>query len=107
MSEFFESIKKGLNEAIDYEDGKPISVRRNKITVESIHKYDPSDIKSVRRSFRLSQLNFSRLLGVSPKTVEAWESGRNVPQGPALRMIDLMKKEPSVMRHYISNKKII
>jgi putative transcriptional regulator len=39
-------------------------------------------------------------LGVSLKTVEAWESGKNVPSGPALRMIEMLKDDPDVLLKY-------
>ena len=38
-----------------------------------------------------TQKNFAFVLGVSPKTVEAWESGRNTPQGTAQRFLQLLR----------------
>ena len=105
MSEIFNSIKKGLQEAIDYESGKPVSVKRQKVTVVPLPRFKATEIKSIRTSLMLSQHMFSNVLGVSSKTVEAWESGRNVPQGPALRMLDLMSKNPLIVKKYITMSK--
>lgn len=104
MSEIFDSIKKGLNEAIDYESGKPLPVKKQKVTVVPLPRFNASEIKHIRTSLMLSQHMFSSVLGVSAKTVEAWEAGRNVPQGPALRMLDLMDKNPSIVKKFVTLK---
>jgi len=31
------------------------------------------------------------VLGVSPKNIEAWEAGRNVPQGIAQRLLQMLQ----------------
>jgi len=41
-------------------------------------------------------------IGVSSKTVEAWESRRNIPNGPSQRMIELLEKNgPSLVNNYV------
>jgi putative transcriptional regulator len=102
MSEIFDSIKKGLQEAIDYESGQLVTVKKQKVTVSPLPRYNAIDIKRIRTSLMLSQHMFSNVLGVSTKTIEAWESGRNVPQGPALRMLELMNKNPSIVKNYVT-----
>jgi putative transcriptional regulator len=37
---------------------------------------------------------------VSKKTVEAWESGRNEPQGPAQRILMLLEKDNKFLEKY-------
>lgn len=96
----YESILKGLQEAVDYESGKGKAKVRH-VTVAPLPEYSRTEIKNVRTSLNLSQLAFSNVLGVSKKTVEAWESGKNTPQGPALRMIDIFKNNPKFVEQYI------
>jgi putative transcriptional regulator len=60
-----------------------------------------ADIKRIRNNLNLSQSLFSELLGVSVKTVEAWEAGRNVPVGPAQRMLGLLEKKPELLNEYM------
>jgi len=43
----------------------------------------------------MTQAVFALFMGVSVKTVEAWESGRTHPTGPACRLITFFLKEKS------------
>lgn len=89
----FLSIKKGLNEAIEYEKGTHNNVKTNKISIQQIPHYKHKQIKEIRNKLNLTQAVFAEILGVSVKTVEAWESGRNIPNGSAQRILDLLNKE--------------
>lgn len=102
MSEMFDDIKAGLLEAIDYEKGK-ISANSKTITLHSLKSYSAKDIKRIRESANLSQTLFAGVIGVSKKTVEAWESGRNQPAGAAVRIISLIEND----RNFPFSSKII
>lgn len=43
----------------------------------------------------MTQVVFAKYMGVSVKTVEAWESGRNHPDGAASRLLSITQKDPS------------
>ena len=92
MSSMFDSITKGLTEAIEFEQGK-ISARRNTVKVTPPSEFSAAEIKEIRRKAGLTQVAFANVLGVSPKTVEAWERGRNRPDGPARRMMGLLHED--------------
>jgi len=98
---YFEKIMAGLNESLDFSKGDLKKVRRKKVTVSPIPKYSAKNIKQIRESLNLTQTVFAEALGVSVKTVEAWESGRNHPQGPASRVLQLLELDHSllVIRH--------
>lgn len=91
-NEFFESIKTSLNQAIDYEKGNKSAARSTTIIVSDIPEYKGSQVKSIRENLGLTQRTFAYVVGVSQKTVEAWEANRNIPQGPAQRFLALMDK---------------
>jgi len=76
----YKSIIQSLTEAVDYQQRK-ISVRKTKLTIKPIVTFNNEDIKQIRQKTGLSQVVFAGSLGVSPKTVEAWENGRNKPEG--------------------------
>ena len=86
----YESIIKGLNEAIEYEKGEG-KARVVKCTVNPAPDFDAQEIKDVRLSLGMTQITFAQVMGVSVKTVEAWESGRNIPQGTAQRFLQLLQ----------------
>ncbi|MEQ8223029.1 MAG: helix-turn-helix domain-containing protein [Candidatus Eremiobacterota bacterium] len=97
----YDSITKSLNEAIDYEKGNLKNVRRRFVKIAPLPDYRGSEIKEIREKLNLTQLLFANICGVSKKTVEAWESGRNIPHGPAQRMLDLLSKNNSMVEEYI------
>lgn len=100
-SEAFESLMRGLNQAVSYEKGDNVKgVRVRKPHVNPVQLFPPNEIRKIRMSLDFSQALFAMSLGVSLKTVEAWESGKNVPSGPALRMIEMLKDDPDVLLKY-------
>ena len=95
----YESIMRGLQEAVDYEQGKG-TARVVKMSIEPPPEITSAEIKEIRSNAGLTQKVFATLLGVSKKTVEAWESGTNSPAGPARRMIGIMRDDPDFIKRY-------
>ena len=89
----FEQIKSGLEEAIAFERGT-LKADVRKLSVEPVAHYDPAEIKSIRNNTGFSQAVFAQYMGVSVKTVEAWEAGRNHPEGAACRLLAMTKADP-------------
>jgi len=89
----FDKIKMGLEEAIAYERGT-LEAHTKKMTVQPICHFDASEIRDIRISAGMTQAVFAEFMGVSSKTVEAWESGRNHPIGSACRLLSLTKSDP-------------
>ena len=100
MDSLFESIKQGLNEAIEYERSNLPNVRVDRVTVAPIHTYTANEIKEIRTQQSMTQRLFAEALGVSAKTVEAWETGTNRPSGIASRMLELLKQDNSLFERY-------
>lgn len=89
----FEDIKVGLEQAIEYEKGN-LSAKKTTLTILPVEKFTSEEIKSIRLNAGMTQAVFAKFLGVSVKTVEAWESGRNHPEGAACRMLALTRQNP-------------
>ena len=53
------------------------------MTVLPLKEYEATDIKKIRNDIGATQVVFASIMGVSKKTVEAWEAERNKPDGPA------------------------
>ena len=75
----FDSILSGLNEALEDAKQETPALKRHRITVIPLKVYEANDIKKIRTSTGLSQKYFASYMGVSIKTVEAWEAGINQP----------------------------
>lgn len=96
----YESIVKGLEEAVKYEKGELKGVKVNKVHINDLPAFEGKDIRSIRTRHNLTQSAFSRVLGVSKKTIEAWEAGKNTPSGPAQRMLEVMSRDSEFLEKY-------
>ncbi|MCL2186711.1 MAG: helix-turn-helix domain-containing protein [Treponema sp.] len=95
----YESISQGLTEAIDFQQGK-INARRTKLTIKPVDTFNTDDIKQIRQRTGLSQVIFAGSLGVSVKTVEAWENGRNKPEGASRRLLEIVRDDPGFLKRF-------
>ncbi len=90
----FDEIKLGLEQAIEYEKGN-LKARKTTLSILPLDTFTPSEIKGIRNKAGLTQALFAQYMGVSVKTVEAWEAGRNQPDGAARRLLSITRKYPS------------
>ena len=100
MSELYKSIMTGLQEAIDDANGVGQKLPRRKVVVEPIKQYNAEEVRIIRKKTGLSQRLFAAYLGVSSKTVEAWESGVNCPSGPASRLLSMIELDNAFVEKY-------
>ena len=90
MSEFCDSLITRLNEADAIERGQ-LKGRKTVYEIQPIKKYNNIEIKHIRNSVGMTQVLFANYMGVSLKTVEAWEKGTNHPTGTACRLISMLE----------------
>jgi len=96
----YDKITQGLSEAIDYEKGKLKGVKTDRVQIAQLPHFKGEMVQKIRLKQNMTQKTFSGVMGVSIKTVEAWEAGRNVPEGPAQRMLELMNKDETLLEKY-------
>ncbi len=93
ISVYLEEVRDAL-----YPRKSGVLTKRNKfIKIEPLRPYTKDEIRTLRLRLHLSVGLFAELLGVSEKTVEAWESGYNEPSGPALRLMNMIQRYPDVL----------
>lgn len=93
----YKSIMTGLNEALeDSKSQKPI-LKRHKVTIDPVKVYDAEEVKKIRKSTGMTQKSFASYMGVSDKTVEAWEAGTNHPSGAASRLLSMMEMDKDLI----------
>ncbi len=89
MSSLFDDLSEGLQEAIEFEKGNG-EAKTVTFIIKPVKKYSNHDIKQIRKKAGMTQSVFASYMGVSSKTVEAWELGRTHPTGPAYRLLDIL-----------------
>ncbi len=104
MSSLFEDLKQGLEEAIEYEkDGGKARVKT--FSIVPVKEYSGREIRELRMRAGMTQIVFAAYMGVSKKTVEAWEAGRTHPTGPVFRLLDVLNSGEIEETEYIVVKK--
>ena len=103
MSEVYNDITSSLNELLDAAKGKETEIVIHRRTVKELDTFSPVQIKQIRTSTGLTQKMFAACLGVSVKSIEAWEGGRSHPDGPARRLMGLIRDNP----HFIEQMGIL
>jgi putative transcriptional regulator len=94
MSSAFDSIKQGLDEALEFSKGK-----KGKAIV---HEFTPMDVKGIRAKMGMSQNEFASAFGISVSTLRHWERGDRTPHGPALVLLNVVSKEPQAVLNALS-----
>ena len=89
MSQAFKSIRKGLVQAIAYEEGRLPGVR--------VHRIRALDVKAVREKTGLTQLEFAERFAISPGALRHWERGDRRPHGTALVLLCIIDREPKAV----------
>ena len=95
MSNAFNSIKQGLDEALEFSKGKKIKA--------IVHEFSPLDVKNIRKKIGMSQNEFASAFGISVSTLRHWERGDRTPHGPALVLLNVVSKEPNAVLKALSH----
>lgn len=97
MSEAGESIMRGLEEALDMAKGNDVGAMTHHVRVPRV------DVTRIRAKTGLSQAEFSRTIGVAKGTLVNWEQGRRTPTGPAMVLLAMLNKNPSLVSQILSS----
>ncbi len=92
MSKMFELLKEGLGDIIDHQKGKKRLRTRIFDVPQPAAPLSAEDVKRIRKSLNYPQSLFAKFLNVSPRTIEAWESGIRTPNHAALRLLEIVDK---------------
>lgn len=89
MSEVGEGIIRGLEQALEFAEGK----KTNAI----VHIPTEIDVKRIRKKLKMSQPKFADHFGFKVRTIRDWEQGRRVPEGPTRAYLCVIDKEPDAV----------
>ena len=95
MTEVFDSVMSGLNEALAYARGEQTGAVVHRIEVPQV------DVAAIRAQTGLSQGAFAKSIGVAKGTLLNWEHGRRHPTGPAQVLLAMIARKPSLVREML------
>jgi putative transcriptional regulator len=87
--DMFKALQDSIHEAGAILKGER---KASKVTV-----LEPSDVTKVRHDLGLSRSEFSKVLGVSERTIEGWEQKRRKPRGAAEVLLKVAKQHPEIL----------
>ena len=90
---FGEKLIKSAKQAEAHALGKK-KLRTNVLEILPVPKYKPQQIKDIRARLGLTQGLLGGIVGVSTKTVEAWEIGYRKPSSSAMRVLAELDTNP-------------
>jgi putative transcriptional regulator len=62
-----------------------------------VSTFRPADVKSIRLKLGTSQAEFALMIGVSLATLQNWEQGRRMPEGPARALLKIAADNPKAV----------
>lgn len=91
--DIFNGIMDGLQEALAYKKGKAAAD-----TFARTRSLPAVNVAEIRTSLSMTQKVFAEMLGVSCRTVEAWESGKTTPTPTARKLMYLIQEDHSLVQ---------
>lgn len=95
---FDELLQQSLDELEKYASGDDSGVEVHTYILGELTKIkiDHVMVKKIREELHATQKEFAYVLGVSTRTVEAWECGRSYPNGSASRLMQFLLSSPNI-----------
>ncbi len=75
-----------------------ITRRDGIIEKDEIITAEKAIVVAARAATGLSQAAFSKLLGVSVRTLQEWEQGRKIPSGAAATLLKVAARHPEILK---------
>ena len=94
MGKAFDSIARGLNEAITHAKGKKVAVK--------IYQPEAVDVSALRQRMGMTQEQFAARFGFSVATLRHWERGDRTPHGASLVLLNVIQRAPDAVQAALS-----
>lgn len=85
FSELLESVREGG------------AIIRGEKQPSRVFVIEAPDVRRIREQFKLSQIEFAALMGISVKTLQNWEQGRRSPRGAARILLQVAERHPKAV----------
>jgi len=101
----FKGLKTSIQDAGRFLRGEDVpELTLHTVSIMPVDSKDGGDVRRLRKKFGLSQGAFAAILGVSRKTIEAWEHGGS-PSKPVSRLLQLIENDPSIIDFLVDKKR--
>ncbi|GLI20899.1 MULTISPECIES: helix-turn-helix domain-containing protein [Hyphomicrobiales] len=92
MNTVADSIRRGLNEALAYAEGKADA------NAYRVHVPERIDVKAIRTKLDMTQEEFAGRFGFSVNTLRHWEQGSRQPEGPTRAYLLVIDRAPKAVQ---------
>ena len=86
------SIRRGLEQAITYSQGKAGKTRYR------VHVPEQLNVKAIRTKLGMTQEEFAAQFGFSVNTLRHWEHGKRQPEGPTRAYLLVIDRAPKTVQ---------
>jgi putative transcriptional regulator len=87
-----------MREAADHVEGRATLPMRHVEVPEDV------DVRAIRCKLGLSQAEFSRRYGVSPRSLQEWEQGRRRPESAVRAYFTVIDRNPEAVEKALMNR---
>jgi len=101
--DFGKTLIQSLQEAVAYERGDKTKGRSRVYEIPT-PSYNGKDVARIRRGLHMSQAGLALALGVSKRTVEAWEAGKSSPSNASNKLLYLVEKDENIINQLVAVK---
>ena len=95
MNKTGRDLIQSMSEAVAFTEGKNIGAR---VTVVEV-----PDVRAIRRGLHMSQQRFAATYRIPLPTLKNWEQGRRSPDAPAAAYLQVIVRQPKVIREALQN----
>ncbi len=92
----FLELMESAQEAAAFAHGDTSRCRVVRCT-DPVPEYTAQDVVRIRDALGMDRVGFALLMGVSSRTVQAWETGRGGLKGPVRRLPYLLEDDPALV----------
>lgn len=99
-------LLRSMQQAVAIHQGKAPAAKSYTVTARQAKsvpapKFNKERIAQLRERLGLSQTVFAGAFNVGVSTAQSWEQGLRVPEGPAMRLMQIAEKQPAVILQYV------
>ena len=85
-------ILKGMKQAVAHAKGQDVKARHTVVQVPP-----DVDVKALRTSLGMTQMEFAAKFGFSPGSIQNWEQGHRQPDGAARVLLAVIQSNPEAV----------